>query len=50
MSCTFLLQGHLLVTVQADKTTFSCYIGTLTDAEHAQIHTDAGMRAVEVGE
>ncbi|KAH3710603.1 uncharacterized protein LOC127858303 [Dreissena polymorpha] len=40
--------GHLLVKVHPDKNTLNCYIATLSDAEHAQIHTDAGMRAVEL--
>ncbi|XP_052262860.1 uncharacterized protein LOC127866398 isoform X1 [Dreissena polymorpha] len=39
---------HLLVKTHPDKTTYNCYIAALSDSEHAQIHTDAGMTAVEL--
>ncbi|XP_052220521.1 uncharacterized protein LOC127837436 [Dreissena polymorpha] len=40
--------GHLIIKVRPDKNTTNCYVATLSDAEHAQIHTDTGMRAVEL--
>ncbi|KAH3883729.1 uncharacterized protein LOC127866409 [Dreissena polymorpha] len=50
-SITFQFQPltfHLLVKTHPDKMTYNCYIAALSDSEHAQIHTDAGMRAVEL--
>ncbi|KAH3840259.1 uncharacterized protein LOC127880169 isoform X1 [Dreissena polymorpha] len=38
---------HLVVRWIPDKNTYECYISTMTMAERNQIHTDAGMRAVE---
>ncbi|KAH3840256.1 hypothetical protein DPMN_113703 [Dreissena polymorpha] len=49
-SATFQYVGstqHLLVQWYPDKSTYNCYIVSLTDVEKAQVHTDAGMRAVE---
>ncbi|XP_052283121.1 uncharacterized protein LOC127879990 isoform X2 [Dreissena polymorpha] len=39
---------HLLVKKNSDRQTTNCYIATLTDTEHAYIHTDYGMRSVEL--
>ncbi|KAH3835478.1 uncharacterized protein LOC127879220 [Dreissena polymorpha] len=39
---------HLLVKTKPDRLTTNCYIATLTDTEHANIHTDYGMRSVEL--
>ncbi|XP_052282475.1 uncharacterized protein LOC127879573 [Dreissena polymorpha] len=50
-SATFQYVGstqHLLVQWYPDKSTYNCYIVSLTDVEKAQVHTDAGMRAVEI--
>lgn len=39
----FSSQHMLIITRQA-----ICYVFTLTDAERAQVHTDAGLRQLEV--
>ncbi|KAH3816627.1 uncharacterized protein LOC127882345 [Dreissena polymorpha] len=36
---------HLLMVTKTDRHTVNCYIATLTDTEHAFIHTDYGMRS-----
>ncbi|KAH3788431.1 uncharacterized protein LOC127841221 [Dreissena polymorpha] len=44
------LTFHLLAMTPTDRATKTskCFIATISDSEHAQIHTDAGMRAVEL--
>ncbi|KAH3788441.1 uncharacterized protein LOC127841222 [Dreissena polymorpha] len=44
------LTFHLLAMTPPDRATktFKCFIATISDSEHAQIHTDAGISAVEL--